>query len=141
MNYPANLQSDANVDTDDRKLDYSYSYYWTKTGSNQSNQYYRGYFKRGAPEGWVQQKWGAEGPPTEGEWIETKWNQNGSDDWVSWSDSASSDRQEGWDAVGPPADGEWSKGYYNGDGPDGWASYSTSRDSASRDGPDDRKLA
>jgi len=42
MNYPANLQPDANVDTDDRKLDYSYNYYLTQT---ESNQYYRGNFK------------------------------------------------------------------------------------------------
>ena len=83
---------------EDPKLDYSYNYYWTKTGSN---RYYRGYFKQGAPEGWIKQTWGAEGPPPESGLIEGTWSEDESDDWVSWSDSAFWDNSRSVSEDGP----------------------------------------
>ena len=84
------------MNKDNRKLDYSYSYYWTKTGTN---QFYRGNFNQDIPEGWVRQ----EEPPTKDGWIQGYYNNNDEPaGWVSWVNSASSSSDSA-SRDGPPS--------------------------------------
>lgn len=124
MNYPVELNPDADADAGDRKL-YQYSYYWTQTGN--SNRFFHGNFDQDAPEGWVRHEDWIEDPPAGAGWMEGEWGEDGSpDSW--WSDS----RDFGPD--GPKLELPYSysywtqtgnnnryfRGNFEGDAPEGW---------------------